>query len=345
MDFMKLKEIVSNKDGKEFYLYAETAFIHDGNKEYLIKLVDEAIKAKCDGIKFQILIENENANNTNLSNFNDIYKWIFTPDTWLHVITLAKQKNLEVTVLPIDVKAVQFCKEHIQYVDAIEIHSACFNDYFTLKELSTMSDIPIMLGVGGRTSDEIDYTLDMLKSNNHLILMYGFQSFPTKIEDLNLSKIQKYKEKYGLPVGYADHTRYDDEFGDNLVEYAYVMGARIFEKHITLHKGKKRVDYESAVEYTDIIKLRERLNTLITALGKEDISVLNEAELKYKKREKQLVYIKDLKAGETITYDCLGFKVSAHPSDFEQKDIQKVVGRKVAKDVKKNSVVKVEDIV
>jgi len=121
---MKLKEIVSKKDGKEFYLYAETAFIHDGDKEYLIKLIDKVKKAKCDGIKFQILIENENANNTNLKNFNDIYKWIFTPDTWLRIIKLAKQKNLEVTVLPIDVKAVQFCKDNFQYIDAIEIHSA-----------------------------------------------------------------------------------------------------------------------------------------------------------------------------------------------------------------------------
>ncbi len=341
---MKLKEIVSKKDEKEFYLYAETAFIHDGSKEYLIKLVDEVKKAKCDGIKFQILIENDNANNANLENFKDIYKWIFAPDVWLHVIKLAKQKNLEVTVLPIDIKAVQFCKEHIQYVDAIEMHSACFNDYFMLKELSTMPDVPIILGVGGRTSDDVDYSLEMLKTNKNLILMYGFQSFPTKIEDLNLSKIKKYKEKYGLSVGYADHSRYDDEFGDTLVEYAYAMGARIFEKHITLDKGKKRVDYESAVGYNDIIKLRENLNTLITALGKDDITVLNEAEIKYKNREKQLVYIKDIKVGETINYYCLGFKVSAHPSDFEQKDIQKIVGHKAVKDLKKNDVVKVEDI-
>jgi sialic acid synthase SpsE len=344
MGFMKIKEIARNKDGKEFYIYAETAFIHDGDGEYLIKLIDEARKAKCDGIKFQILIENENANTPDLDNFNDIYRWIFTPETWLKVIKLAKQKNLEVVVLPIDVKAVQFCKTHLQYIDAIEIHSACFNDYFVLKELSTISDIPIMLGVGGRIPDEIDYTLDMLKANKYLILMYGFQSFPTHMEDIDLLKIQKYKEVYNLPVGYADHTRYDDEFGDSLVKYAYVLGARIFEKHITLHKGKKRVDYESAVEYTDILRLREKLNTLITALGENDISVLNEAERRYKSREKQLVYTKDIKAGETITYNCLGFKVSANTSDLEQKDIHKIVGCKAAKNLHKNNVVKSDDI-
>jgi len=340
---MKIKEIARNKDGKEFYIYAETAFIHDGDGEYLIKLIDEARKAKCDGIKFQILIENENANTPDLDNFNDIYRWIFTLETWLKVIKLAKQKNLEVVILPIDVKAAQFCKTHLQYIDAIEIHSACFNDYFLLKKLSTISDIPIILGIGGRTPDEIDYALDMLKANKYLILMYGFQSFPTHIEDINLLKIQKYRDVYNLLVGYADHTRYNEEFGDCLVQYAYMLGARIFEKHITLHKGKKRVDYESAVESTDILQLREKLNTLVTALGKNDISTLNEAERRYKNREKQLVYIKDIKSGETITYDCLGFKVSPNISDFGQKDIQKIVGCKAAKDLHKNNAVKSDD--
>ena len=145
MDFMKIKEIANNRGTKEFYLYAETAFIHDGDKEYLIKLVDEAAKAKCDGIKFQILIENENANNTDLSNFNDIYKWIFTSDFWLQVINLAKQKNLEVTVLPIDIKAVQFCKDHLKYIDAIEV----MNGKVTIEENRFASDVAKSLGFCG----------------------------------------------------------------------------------------------------------------------------------------------------------------------------------------------------
>lgn len=46
---MKIREVINSmKYGKDFYIYAETAFIHEGNKDYLMKLVEEAKKAKCD---------------------------------------------------------------------------------------------------------------------------------------------------------------------------------------------------------------------------------------------------------------------------------------------------------
>jgi len=342
---MKIKKIINDyPKGKDFYIYAETAFIHDGDYNYLTNLIDAAAKSKSDGIKFQILIENENANTKNLENFNDIYKWIFSEKQWLNIIKKAKQKNLEVTVLPIDVKAARFCKENKKYIDALEIHSACFNDYFLLKEIIEIPNMPIILGIGGRTIEDIDYALKILKGNNNIILMYGFQSFPTKIEDINLSKIKKYIDQYNLPIGYADHTRFDDEFGDSMVEYAYTMGARVFEKHITLEKGKKRVDYDSAVDYRDILNLRKKLDKIVKVLGNDSFD-LNDAEKSYRNREKQLVFVREINAGEIIDYSHLGFKVSTITSDFEQKDINKVVGRKASKDMQVDDVVKERDLV
>lgn len=341
---MKIKEITNNKEfSKGFYIYAETSFIHEGVQDYLIKLIDGAKKAQCDGIKFQILIDKDDSYNINTEIYHKLDNWCFDRKTWLDIVKYAKNMDLDVIVLPLDLQAIQFCKTNIRYIDCIEVHSVCFNDHFMLKELAEMADIPIILGIGGRTLDEIDYALDILSFNKNLILMYGFQSFPTKIENINLSKVKKYGKLYDLPIGYADHTKFNDEYGDTLFEYSYLMDARIFEKHITLKKGETRVDYESAVEYKDILRIRQKLNKLIKVIGEDSRFSLNDKEIEYKNREKQLVYSKEIKAGEEITYSCLGFKICSEKSDFEQKDIAKIVGCKATKDLEKDKVVRFAD--
>lgn len=342
---MKMQKIINKiKCKNNFYIYAETAFIHEGKLDYIDKLIKEAKKASCDGIKFQILINKDSAYNKDLKIYHDLDRWCFDQNNWLDIIQQAKDIKLETIVSPIDLEAVYFCKQNGKYIDAIEIHSISLNDYYILKELSGPAEMPIILGIGGRTLEDIDYTLDILSPSKNLILMYGHQSFPTKIDNIRLSKIKKYKEHYDLPMGYADHTKFDNEYWYNLVEYSYLMGARIFEKHITLKKGERRIDYESAVAHNDILELRQRLDELIRVIDEDSGFNLNADEAKYRNREKQLVYIKDIKAGEKINYSSLGFKVCCQKSSFEQKDIPKIVRCKATKDLKKNKVVEFGDV-
>jgi sialic acid synthase SpsE len=342
---MKIKELFkAGKQGKNFYIYAETAFIHHGKKRHLMRLVDAAVKGRCDGIKFQLLLDMDNAYCKDTGAYKKIGNFRLSGDSWLEVMGYAKKQGLEVIVLPIDLKAAGFCTENAGCVDSIEIHSICFNDFFLLKELSKLADMPLILGTGGRSLKEIDYALKCLRPADKVILMHGIQSFPTKAEDANLSKIKRLKELYKLPAGYADHTKFNDSTGDRLTEYSYLLGARIFEKHITLKKGEKRTDYESAVSYRDILKLRENLGRLVTVINEGTGFSLNKAEIEYRNRKKELVYAKDIKAGERIDYDSLGFKVCSKKSDFEQLDIGKVVNHRASKGLKKNEAVKAQDI-
>ena len=77
---MKIKEMINrNKRGaKDFYIYAETAFIHEGNIDYLMKLIDAAEQAKCDGIKFQILLDIDNAYSENVGVYQNLKAWRFS---------------------------------------------------------------------------------------------------------------------------------------------------------------------------------------------------------------------------------------------------------------------------
>lgn len=343
---MKIKEVISkNKRGtNDFYIYAETAFIHEGSIDYLMKLIDAAKHAKCNGIKFQILLDIDNAYKKNAGVYHTLKSWRFSKNKWSDIIGHAKDRNLEVIALPVDFEALRFCLDSTRYIDCVEVHPICFNDYLFLKELDGIKGTPVILGVSGSTLDEIDYALGFLKSCQHLLLMYGFQSYPTNTKDINLSRLRRYRELFDLPVGYADHTKFDDPYQYNLMEYAYVMGARIFERHITLTKGKKRTDYVAAVDYKDILELRVRLNRLITVLGEDSKFSLNKAEAGYRNRRKQLVYAKDIERGEKITRTCIAYKVCLETSDFDQKDVHSIIGRKAVRNLKKDCVMKFQDI-
>lgn len=345
---MKLTKINKSDQNEnhhsDYYILGETSFIHEGDIDYLTKLIEEAKKGKCDGIKFQILLDKDNAYAPNLPSHKTLDNYMFNQEVWLNVIKYARKIGLEVLILPIDLEAVKFCKRNLDVINYLEIHSICFNDYFILKEIESMTEVPIVLGVGGRTFDEINYAMNFLKANENIILMYGFQSFPTNIRDVKLNNIKKYKELYNVMLGYADHTQYNDDYGLSLIEYAYILGARIFEKHITLKEGEIRTDYEAAVEYKYLLQLRNKMDKLIVSLGKNDIFTLNEAEIRYKSREKQLVYTEDLKKGNKIRFNSLGYKITPEKSDYEQRDIEKIVGCILLKDVNKNNLVKYGDI-
>lgn len=330
---------------KNFYILAETAMSHEGDVEYLKKLIDAAKKGKADGIKFQVIMDAEDSYTKGTGLYDNFHKRKISRDDWKEIVKYAKLKNLSIIILPIDIKAVNFLKEElINDIWALELHSICFNELPLLNLIKDLN-IPIILGVGGRTSKDIDFTLNKLdfekKSKKEIILMYGFQSFPTNYEKVKISKLKALKKRYHLPLGYADHTNFKDiKIGNELIKYAYLCGARFFEKHLIIEKGVKRVDFISAIDYQDLLFLREELDKFINILGNNDLDSLNDVELNYRNREKQLVAKYELKRGDLLNKENLGYKVTTEKSDYEQKDYEKLINSKVKTPLKKNEVIK-----
>ncbi len=340
MKRIKLNELI--KEGnKNYFVLAETAFSHEGSIDYLKNQIDTAVEGKADGVKFQILLDIDDSYTENTEIFQNFHKWYIDKKSWINVIKYAKSKNLEVVILPIDLKSLDLVRENIDSIDAIEVHSICFNQVPYIEKLVDLNSV-IILGVGGRTLDDINFTMeeiDNLKSaiKANLILMYGFQSFPTDYEKLNLSKLHSLKENYKNVLGYADHTSFSEiKRGNEIVKYAYLCGARLFEKHIVLKKGLQRTDYEAAVGHRDLIVLRNELDSLITILGDNNLSILNEVELKYKNREKQLVASRDLKKGDTLKSDNVSYKVTLEKSDYEQKEYEYLLNKKLKQEIDKD---------
>ena len=195
------------------YLIAECAYSHEGDVEYLRKSVVSAAESACvDAVKFHILLDI----NTYMCPDHDLYErireWMFTADQWREVIGLARSSGLGVIVLADDLGSFALLEEMKEDIAAVEIHSCSLNDAKMLEKTSLLN-VPVILGVGGSSAEDIALSVDYLKKRGttELLLMYGFQNYPTRYEYVNFEKMKKVQQMFGLPVGYADHTSWDDE--------------------------------------------------------------------------------------------------------------------------------------
>jgi sialic acid synthase SpsE len=314
-------------------IIAETAFSHEGNPDYLFKQIDAAIKGQADIVKFQILSNLDSYYTSNHPAREVAVRWIISSATWEKAIKYAKSKGLFVLVLPLDLEAVSFIEINKLPVDYYEIHSVNFLEFPLLDTISN-TDKKIILGIGGRTNEELKYTLSHF-SNKKLELMYGFQSFPTEYKYLNLNKIKRFKEDFGVDVGYADHTHFSSNHFHRLNDIAFILGSRLFEKHIVVEKGEKRIDYESGIESEDFIKMRKRLNELKEIIGDGELSNLNEKELAYRGREKAVLYADDYKMGTVIGKNSILFRQYNGEKCSNQLKIVNYIGKTLNRNVKK----------
>ena len=328
----------------EFEIIAETAFSHEGDFDYLLEQLKSAKLGKVDYIKFQVFIDKDAVYPKNHPNYKMVGKWIINKEKWLQAFKYAKSLELKIIVLPIDLAALDFCIKNDALIDAYEVHSVCFNEYCLLNKLSNVNK-EIILGIGGRYPEEINYTIETLDINKKkLVLMYGFQSFPTDITKINLGKIKIFSDLFCCKMGYADHTKFENDTFYNLIEYSYLLSARFFEKHIVLEKGKKRIDHESAIVGEDFIELRNRLNKLSNIIGNGEIFKLNNKEIEYRKRERQIVAARNINKNETINLKDLTYKKIEGRSDFEQKEINKIIGKKCNLSIQKDDPIKFKNL-
>jgi N,N'-diacetyllegionaminate synthase len=284
------------------YIYTETAFHHQGDILYLKKLIETTKESGANGIKFQIILDLNYLTSTKHTAFNTLKTFVFNEIQWLEILNYASSLYLDIIFMPLDLLSfnlIDLMKIKPKY---LEIHPVCFYDKEIIR-LIKKSKLPTIVGIGGRDEFEIETMTNEL--NNQLeVLMVGFQSFPSKLEDVKIARIAYYKNKYpNLTIGYADHSAFNDEYAISSNDYAYLLGARIFEKHFTITEGENRVDYDSAVSKDKLIKIINNLNTLhnITTINETELLELDIPEINYRNRQKVIVANRVIEEGEIIS--------------------------------------------
>jgi len=295
------------------FVIAEMANAHEGSVETSRAIVEAAATAGADAIKFQKFTANEL-----LVPYHPRYehfKALEMPESaWSDLVHLARSKGLYVLADVFGTESAKLMRR--LEIDGYKIHSS---DTINLELIAEVASYrrPVFLSCGGSRQLEIMEAVQAIRQagNEQIVLLHGFQNYPTRLEDSQLNRIRTLAEQFGVPVGYADHVAGDSEWAMLLPVMAVGAGARVIEKHLTLDRSRKGIDYFSSVEPRELARLVEIIKESRKSLGGP--YELGSGELQYLQDVKKLmVASKDLPAGTRMSEAMVTYKrvpSDAHP--------------------------------
>jgi sialic acid synthase SpsE len=322
-------------------LIAETAWHHEGDVNFMKSLVDSIIhKAKADVVKLHITLDLDSYISIDHPLYNKLKSWLLDKVVWKEIIDLVRNDKKELMLLFNDVKAVEF---GVQFEPAlVEIHSTCLNDIEILDAVrkNIKKETKVVLGMGGSSLDEIEKAIGSLQHQN-LVLMFGFQNFPTNYKDINFSKIRKIMKLFPeFQFGYADHTSWDEPNNILITLFGAALGMHYIEKHVSTIPGKKRVDWSAAISIEQFNDLKDKINILEACNG-DGLLRLNKGERDYSvfgPMKKTALLTRDVAIGDILTRELLYFKRTNQISDLSQINVLELIGSRFTQSVKKGKV-------
>lgn len=319
-------------EGYPTFLIAEMACAHQGNINDASDLVDIAVKAKADAIQLQVF-KKEIYMSPIYKDYGLITQLELSQEEWIRVIDLIKKENILFFAAGYDVESVRLLIN--KEVDAFKLHSSDLSNPEVLKEVAK-SKKPIFLSTGASSFEEIKDALNFLKKNgsDNIILMHGYQGYPTQLEDTNLNYIKTLKRVFGLNVGFYDHVDGGSILAKIIPIMAIGYGAQVIEKHFILTREDKGVDYQSSLDAQNFIEFIEIFRECEKSIGNKHIRDFTAAELNYRAHcKKSIVAGYDIPKGSKITRDKIMFL--RNDPGIAPIEFSKIEGKIVKRNIKK----------
>ena len=257
-------------DNNTTFIIAEAGLNHNGSFKIAKKLIDNAVKSKCNAIKFQSFqsdsrvsqkVKSEKYSEKIIGTQESIYQLFerlsLNFSTQKKNFSYAKQKKIFIFSTPFDFKSADFLEK--LGVGAFKIASADLVN-LPLIEYVAKKNKPIIISTGMSTISEINDAVETVRSsgNRQLALLHCNSSYPSTHTEINLKFMKNLKSLYQVPVGFSDHTT------DLLAsKTAISMGADIIERHFTLDKRMEGPDHllsSDRKEMTKLVKFKKNHN-------------------------------------------------------------------------------------
>lgn len=275
-------------DGFPAYIIAEIGINHNGDIDIAKKLIDVAVIAGCDAVKFQkrtvdVVYSQEELARPRENPFGetngDLKRGLeFGIEEYKQIDTYCKEKGIQWFASCWDEASVDFIDKFD--VPAYKIASASLTDDELLKYTKAKGK-PIILSTGMSSIEEVDHAVEILGKDN-LILLHTVSTYPAKYEDINLKAMKALKDRYDIPVGYSGH-----ETGIATSSAAVAMGACVIERHITLDRAMWGSDQAASLEPNGLNRLIRDIRLIEAAFGSSEIRCLGvEEPVKKKLRRK-----------------------------------------------------------
>lgn len=268
-EFKKVK--IGNKligDNEPIFIVAEIGINHNGDINIAKKLIDMAVFAGCDAVKFQkrtieLVYTQEELAKERENPFGptngDLKRGLeFGEKEYQEIDRYCRERGIIWFASPWDVKSVDFLEKF--NVPCYKIASACLTDEELLSRVRATGK-PVIMSTGMSTPEEIWRAVNILGTEN-LILLHCTSTYPSKLEELNLNAIPWFKKTFNCPIGYSGH-----ETGIVEPVMAVLKGACVVEKHISLDRAMWGSDHAASLEPNGLNRLIRDIRLIPTCLG------------------------------------------------------------------------------
>jgi len=309
------------------YIIAEAGSNFDGQLSQAKELIDVAVKAKVDAVKFQMFqakILYPNKDDPVHSRVKDCE----LPREWIpELYSYATNQNIDFLVSPFDLEAIDIL-EKVGVVAYKWGSSETTNHQLLIHGAKTKK--PIYLSTGMCTMADIAEAIEILDANGcpKITLLHCYSVYPTAFEDANLRAMETLGKAFRKSVGFSDHS-----LGISLPIAATALGAKVIEKHFTLDRSLIGPDHSYALEPNELVEMVCQIRNVESALG-SNIKKMHPDESAWGRREG--IYAKNfISKGQIITKNDVFIKRPA--ISIPARYLSTLIGMVSSSDIDKNS--------
>jgi len=318
------------------FIIAEIAQAHEGSLGIAHSYIDALAKTGVNAVKFQTHIAAAESSEfeqfrvkfsyEDQTRFDYWQRMEFTTEQWAGLKSHCEEKGMEFISSPFSVAAVELLEQI--GVKRYKIGSGEMTNYLMLRKIAETGK-PIILSSGMSDLAELDETIAFLKPwNNDLSLLQCTTAYPTLPEQWGLQMIQRFKERYQMPVGFSDHSA---NIYASLA--AATLGAQLLEFHVVFHHELFGPDAKASLTIEQTKNLVDGVRCIEKALAadhlKDDVSHFDTLKTLF---GKSLTTKRPVKAGETVEFTDLE---TAKPGDqgIQAKHFNNILGKTWATDL------------
>jgi N-acetylneuraminate synthase len=287
------------------YIIAEIGINHNGDLDIAKKLIDLAVQAGANAVKFQKrtlnelyknkLLENPNLESQGFEILIDVLKKVeFNESQYREIKNYCDLKKITFLCTPWDKPSVDFLEK--LSIPAYKVASADMTNFPLIKHIAKNKK-PIIISTGMSTINEIEKTVNFVKKELvPFVLLHCNSTYPSPTELLNLKLICTLREKFDVLIGYSGHER-----GIIPTLTAANIGAVMVERHITLDKTMEGIDQAASLNPEEFSNLVKFIREAEKAKGDSQKKMTRGEVLQREVLGKSLICCKNIKKGEVFS--------------------------------------------
>ena len=323
------------------FIIAEAGVNHNGSLEIAKKLVNVAVDAGADAVKFQTFVAEEvmthrapkakyqlKMTQPEESQLDMAKKLELPPAAFQELARYCTQRGIWFLSTPFDFPSVDVLDQI--GVPLFKIASGDLNNIPLLTYVAEKGR-PIILSTGMSYPSEVDEATRAIfaTGNKQLILLHCTSNYPASVEAANLRAILALRSSFPALVGYSDHT-----LGIEVAVAAVALEACVIEKHFTIDRGLPGPDHRASLEPHELKQLVQSIRNVENALGDGLKRPMEEELMNRPVARKSLVARCRIAKGKTVTRDMIAIK---RPGDgIEPKFLDLIIGKRINCDLQKD---------